>query len=128
MGKPPTASCGIVKNEFNQVSSCFEEAIKIRSGHTSTAFSSFSNSILCQQLECILHRNLEFLFKNGCAGTAQLKSAHEVHVPMWQKHIQSLGLEASELGQPQHAGVQGGELSSAAMGPFLREPQSKAIH
>lgn len=37
---------------------------------------------------------------------------------MWQKHIQSLELEASEIGQPQHAGLQGGELSCAAMGQF----------
>lgn len=38
VGRTPTGSSGNVKNEFNQVSSPFEEAIKIKAGHTSAAF------------------------------------------------------------------------------------------
>lgn len=38
VGRTPMGSSGNVKNEFNQVSLPFEEAIKIKGGHTSTAF------------------------------------------------------------------------------------------
>lgn len=58
MGKTPTDSSGNVKNEFNQVSSLFEEAIKIKGDHASTMLSSFSSSPVCLQLECIPHKNL----------------------------------------------------------------------
>lgn len=65
VGKIPTDSSGNIKNELNQVSSLFEEAIKIKGDHTSTMLSSFSNSIACQQLECILHRNVPFFSRSS---------------------------------------------------------------